>query len=42
VQALDMPVYAAEEVGQGTLTQRAVDGLIELGTGLVRRSFSKS
>lgn len=42
VQALDMPVYAGEEVGQGTLSQRAMDGLMELGTGLVRRAFSRS
>jgi len=42
VQALDMPLYAAEGVGVGSLTQRAVDGLLEFGTGLVRRAFSRS
>lgn len=42
VQALDMPLYAAEDVNVGTLSQRAVDGLLELGTGLVRRAFSRS
>jgi D-alanyl-D-alanine carboxypeptidase (penicillin-binding protein 5/6) len=41
VQALDMPLYTGEEVGVGTLQQRAMDGLMELGTGLVRRAFSK-
>jgi len=40
VQALDLPLYAGETVAVGTLTQRAVDGLLELGTGLVRRAFA--
>jgi D-alanyl-D-alanine carboxypeptidase (penicillin-binding protein 5/6) len=39
-QALDMPLYAAEDVGVGTLTQRAVDGLMEFGSGWIRRAFS--
>ena len=39
-QALDMPLYAAEDVGVGTLTQRAVDGLMEFGSGWFRRAFS--
>ncbi len=39
-QALDIPLYAAEDVGVGTLTQRAVDGLMEFGSGWVRRAFS--
>ncbi len=38
VQALDVPLYAGEAVGVGSLPQRAVDGLLELGTGLVRRA----
>lgn len=38
VQALDVPLYAGEVVGVGSLPQRAVDGLLELGTGLVRRA----
>jgi serine-type D-Ala-D-Ala carboxypeptidase (penicillin-binding protein 5/6) len=42
VQALDMPLYAGEDVGVGTIQQRAVDGLLEFGTGLVRRAFSRS
>jgi serine-type D-Ala-D-Ala carboxypeptidase (penicillin-binding protein 5/6) len=42
VQALDMPLYAAEDVGVGNLQQRAVDGLLEFGTGLVRKAFSRS
>jgi D-alanyl-D-alanine carboxypeptidase (penicillin-binding protein 5/6) len=40
VQALDVPLYAAEDVGMGSLSQRAVDGLMEFGTGLFRRAFS--
>jgi D-alanyl-D-alanine carboxypeptidase (penicillin-binding protein 5/6) len=39
-QALDVPLYAAEDVGVGSLSQRAVDGLMEFGTGLIRRAFS--
>jgi serine-type D-Ala-D-Ala carboxypeptidase (penicillin-binding protein 5/6) len=42
VQALDMPLYAAEEVGVGSIQQRAVDGLLEFGTGLVRKAFSRA
>jgi serine-type D-Ala-D-Ala carboxypeptidase (penicillin-binding protein 5/6) len=38
IQALDVPLYAGESVGVGSLPQRAVDGLLELGTGLVRRA----
>jgi D-alanyl-D-alanine carboxypeptidase (penicillin-binding protein 5/6) len=38
VQALDVPLYAGEAVGTGSLPQRAVDALLELGTGLVRRA----
>lgn len=41
VQALDLPLYAAEDVGVGNLQQRAVDGLLEWGTGMVRRVFTK-
>lgn len=41
VQALDLPLYVGEDVGVGTLSQRAVDGLLELGTGLIRRAFSQ-
>jgi D-alanyl-D-alanine carboxypeptidase (penicillin-binding protein 5/6) len=39
-QALDVPLYAAEDVGEGTLTQKAVDGLMEFGTGLFRKAYS--
>jgi serine-type D-Ala-D-Ala carboxypeptidase (penicillin-binding protein 5/6) len=42
VQALDMPLYAAQEVGVGSLHQRAVDSLFEFGTGLVRKAFSRA
>src|SRR3954447_4891148 len=38
VQALDVPLYAGEAVGVGSLPRRAVDGLLELGTGLVHRA----
>jgi serine-type D-Ala-D-Ala carboxypeptidase (penicillin-binding protein 5/6) len=41
VQALDIPLYAGEDVGTGTLSQRALDGLLEFGTGLVRRAFAR-
>ena len=35
-----MPLYANEDVQQGTLSQRAFDGLLEFSTGWVRRAFS--
>ncbi|HEX8164981.1 MAG TPA: D-alanyl-D-alanine carboxypeptidase family protein [Beijerinckiaceae bacterium] len=41
VQALDLPLYAGEDVPVGDLKQRAVDGLLEFGTGLVKRAFSR-
>ncbi|HEY8565303.1 MAG TPA: D-alanyl-D-alanine carboxypeptidase family protein [Beijerinckiaceae bacterium] len=41
VQALEMPLYAGEAVPQGSITQRAVDGLMELGTGFIRKTFSR-
>jgi D-alanyl-D-alanine carboxypeptidase (penicillin-binding protein 5/6) len=41
VQALDIPLYAGEDVGAGSLTQRALDGLLEFGTGVVRRAFAR-
>jgi D-alanyl-D-alanine carboxypeptidase (penicillin-binding protein 5/6) len=40
VKALDMPLYASEDVTVGTLQQRALDGLIEVSTGWVRRALS--
>lgn len=42
VQALDLPLYAAEDVGVGAIHQRAFDGLIEVGTGLVMRAFKRT
>lgn len=39
-QALDMPLYANEDIHVGTLSQRALDGLLEVSTGWVRRAFS--
>jgi D-alanyl-D-alanine carboxypeptidase (penicillin-binding protein 5/6) len=40
IQALDIPLYAAEDVGVGSLPQRALDGALELGGGLFRRGFA--
>ncbi len=40
MQALELPLYASEDVQEGTLSQRALDGLLEFGTGWVRRAFS--
>ena len=39
-KALEMPLYASEDVGVGTLRQRAFDGLLEVSTGWVRRALS--
>lgn len=39
-QALDIPLYAGEDVGAGTLSQRAFDGLLEFGSSLFRRAMS--
>jgi D-alanyl-D-alanine carboxypeptidase (penicillin-binding protein 5/6) len=38
--ALDMPLYAAVDVGEGTLYQRATDGAFELAVGLVRAALA--
>lgn len=40
MQALELPLYANEDVQEGTLSQRALDGLLEFSTGWVRRAFS--
>jgi D-alanyl-D-alanine carboxypeptidase (penicillin-binding protein 5/6) len=40
MQALEMPLYASEDVQMGTLSQRALDGLLEMSTGWVRSAFS--
>ncbi|MBQ0821816.1 D-alanyl-D-alanine carboxypeptidase [Microvirga terrae] len=40
MQALDMPLYANEDIQEGTLSQRALDGLLEFSTGWVRRAFT--
>ncbi len=37
--ALEAPLFAGEDVEQGTLTQRALDALWELGSGAVRRAI---
>ncbi|HEX2509816.1 MAG TPA: D-alanyl-D-alanine carboxypeptidase family protein [Microvirga sp.] len=39
-QALDVPLYAGEDVQTGSLSQRALDGLLEFGSGIIRRAFS--
>ena len=39
--ALDVPLYAAIDVGEGSLTQRALDGAFELAGGLVRSGFDQ-
>lgn len=39
--ALDVPLYAAESVGKGTMTQRAMDGATELIIGLLRAGVAK-
>jgi D-alanyl-D-alanine carboxypeptidase (penicillin-binding protein 5/6) len=38
--ALDMPLYAAVDVGEGNLYQRATDGALELAVGLVRAALA--
>jgi D-alanyl-D-alanine carboxypeptidase (penicillin-binding protein 5/6) len=38
---LDSPLYAGEEVGQGGIFRRAIDGVYELTGDLVRSAFSK-
>ena len=38
-KALEMPLYASEDVRVGTLRQRAFDGLLEVSTGWVRRTL---
>ncbi|MCC5978080.1 MAG: D-alanyl-D-alanine carboxypeptidase [Salinarimonas sp.] len=37
--ALEMPLQAARDIGEGTLTQRALDAIWELGSGAVRRAI---
>ena len=38
---LDAPLYAGDNVGQGGIFRRAVDGVYELAVDLVRSAFSK-
>jgi serine-type D-Ala-D-Ala carboxypeptidase (penicillin-binding protein 5/6) len=40
MQALEMPLYANDDIQEGTLSQRALDGLLEFSTGWVRRAFT--
>lgn len=37
--ALEAPLFAAEDISQGTLTQRALDAIWELASGAVRRAI---
>jgi serine-type D-Ala-D-Ala carboxypeptidase (penicillin-binding protein 5/6) len=39
-QAVEMPLYANEDVQVGTLSQRALDGLLEFSTGWVRKAVA--
>lgn len=40
MKAVELPLYAGEDVQVGTLSQRALDGLMEFSTGWARRAFS--
>jgi D-alanyl-D-alanine carboxypeptidase len=40
MKAVEVPLYASEDVQVGTLSQRALDGLMEFSTGWARRAFS--
>ncbi|SFL63190.1 D-alanyl-D-alanine carboxypeptidase family protein [Methylorubrum salsuginis] len=40
--ALEQPLYAGEAVAEGTLTQRAMDAAMEVGTDLIRKAFEKA
>ena len=41
IQALDVPLYAADDIERGSLTQRAADGAFELISGNLRRAVFK-
>jgi len=38
---LDMPLYTAEAVPAGTMTQRALDAALEVGSGWFRQALSR-
>jgi len=42
VQALDLPLYTGEDVEVGSVQQRAMDGLFEVGGDLIRRALGRS
>jgi D-alanyl-D-alanine carboxypeptidase (penicillin-binding protein 5/6) len=42
IRALDIPLYAAERVGVGSLQSRALDALLEQATGWVRKALGQS
>jgi D-alanyl-D-alanine carboxypeptidase (penicillin-binding protein 5/6) len=42
VKTLDIPLYAAETVQPGTLQSRALDALMEVATGWVRKALGRS
>jgi serine-type D-Ala-D-Ala carboxypeptidase (penicillin-binding protein 5/6) len=37
---LDLPLYAGADVAEGTMSQKALDGLLEVGGDLIRRAFA--
>lgn len=41
VQALDLPLYAGEDIERGSLSRRAFDSLVEFGLSLARKGFAK-
>lgn len=42
VKTLEIPLFAAESVQPGTLQQRALDALLEISTGWVRKALGRS
>lgn len=42
VRTLDVPLYAAETVAPGTLQSRALDSLMEVATGWIRKAMGQS
>jgi D-alanyl-D-alanine carboxypeptidase (penicillin-binding protein 5/6) len=40
MQALELPLYAGTDVAEGSMSQKALDGLLEVGGDLIRRAFA--
>jgi D-alanyl-D-alanine carboxypeptidase (penicillin-binding protein 5/6) len=40
MQALELPLYAGADVAEGSMSQKALDGLLEVGGDLIRRAFA--